>query len=206
MLARYPTRRSWIVGAFVIAAVMAATRFAVNDTATATEQATAITKTEQLRDNLQKALDAAEAQLKPLRANVQALPGQAEKSLREKLDDARRQLEAQKGRVNRTRANLKARAEQKLTETKEAVSEWKAKREIRKLNARAERAEAYAADAIDFAAAAITQAEEAVLEAAVARIDADLPRNRPNRARPEAAQSRFFPPGHRPDAPAFGPG
>ena len=99
MLTRYPTRRSWIVGAFVIAAVMAATRFAVNDTATATEQATAITKTEQLRDNLQKALDAAEAQLKPLRANVQALPGQAEKSLREKLDDARRQLEAQKGRV-----------------------------------------------------------------------------------------------------------
>ena len=54
----------------------------------------------------------------------------------------------------------------------------------RKLNARADRAEARAADAIDLAAAAICEAEEAILEAALARMDADE-RNRPRRPRAE---------------------
>jgi hypothetical protein len=60
-----------------------------------------------------------------------------------------------------------------MKETKEAVSEWKAKRDARKLTARADHAEAYAADAIDFAAFAIDEADEAILDAIVARIDAD---------------------------------
>jgi hypothetical protein len=47
-----------------------------------------------------------------------------------------------------------------------------AKRETRKLNARADRAETYAADAVDDAAARIDEAEEAILYAAVARLDA----------------------------------
>jgi len=57
--------------------------------------------------------------------------------------------------------------------TKEAVSDWKAKRETRKLNARADRAETYAADAIDYAMTSIDEAEEAILDAVVARVDAD---------------------------------
>ena len=49
----------------------------------------------------------------------------------------------------------------------------KASRETRKLNARADRAETYAADTIDFAVASIDEAEDAILESAVARIDTD---------------------------------
>jgi hypothetical protein len=60
-----------------------------------------------------------------------------------------------------------------MHEAKEAISDWKAKRETRKLNARADRDEAYAADAIDFALAGIDEAELAILDAVVARIDAD---------------------------------
>ena len=75
--------------------------------------------------------------------------------------------------LNTIRSNIKARAEEKMHETKEAVSEWKTKREIRKLNARADRDEAYAADATDFAVASIAEAELAVLDAVVARLDAD---------------------------------
>ncbi len=50
---------------------------------------------------------------------------------------------------------------------------WQAKQETQKLKARADRAEAYAADAITYAVAAIDRAEEAILGAVVARMDAD---------------------------------
>src|SRR5262249_28342003 len=101
------------------------------------------------------------------------MSGQTEAALREKLDEARTRLRARKEQVEQFGANLKARAEQKMAETKEAVGEWKAKRDTRKLNTRADRAERYAADAIDFAASSIAEAEEATLDARVARIDAD---------------------------------
>jgi predicted nucleic acid-binding Zn-ribbon protein len=128
---------------------------------------------DQVCDKMRDQFSAIEGRLKSVKTNLQALPGQAEKALRDKLEEARTRLQARKERVEQTRANLKARAQQKMAETREAVSEWKAKRETRKLNARADRAESQAADAIDYALASIDDAEEAILEAVVARIDAD---------------------------------
>ncbi len=131
-------------------------------------------RTDQFCDTLRDRFSKVEGRLKTMGTNIQTLPEQGEKALREKVDEIRRKLQAEKDRVDTIRSNIKARAEQKMHETKEAVSEWKTKREIRRLNARADRDEAYAADAIDFAVASIAEAELAVLEAAVARIDADL--------------------------------
>jgi chromosome segregation ATPase len=130
-------------------------------------------KVDQFCDKLRDRLNTIEGRLQSVKTNMKALPEQAEEALRDKLESARTKLQAQKERVEQTRANLKARAQQKMAETKEAVSEWKAKRETRKLNARTDRAEAFAADAIDDAVASIAQAEEAILDAVVARIDAD---------------------------------
>jgi hypothetical protein len=131
------------------------------------------TKMEQFCDNLRDRLNTMEGRCKSVRTNLQALPEEAENAWREKLEKARQTLQAQKARVEQTRSNLKARGQQKITETKEVVSEWKAKWETRKLNARADRAEAYAADAMDYAMATIDEAEEAILDAVVARFDAD---------------------------------
>ncbi len=130
-------------------------------------------RTDQFCGTLRDRLSKVEGQLKTMGTNIQALPEQGEKALREKVDETRRKLQAEKDRVNTIRSNIKARAEEKMHETKEAVSEWKTKREIRKLNARADRDEAYAADATDFAVASIAEAELAVLDAVVARLDAD---------------------------------
>jgi chromosome segregation ATPase len=130
-------------------------------------------KVDQFCDSLRTRLNAIEGRIESVKANVEILPKQAEKALRDMLDEARTRLQAQKERIEQTRANLKAHAQQKIAETKKAVSEWKAKRETRKLQARADRAEAYAADAIAFALATIDEAEEAILDAVVARIDAD---------------------------------
>src|SRR4051794_32034124 len=120
-------------------------------------------KVDQFCDNLRDRLNTMEARLTSFKTTVQALPEQSQKVVQAKLDEARHELQAQKEHIDQTRAGLEARVQEKLTETKEAIGRWKAKRETQKLNHRAERAEEYATFAIDFAAYAINEAEEAIL-------------------------------------------
>jgi hypothetical protein len=122
---------------------------------------------------LRERLDAIEQRLDSFKASVQDLPGQVDHALRERLEGNRAKVRAQKARVDKTSAMLKTRAQRWLTETDAVVSEWKANREAEKLSVRAIRAEAYAADALDFAVATIDEADAAILGALVARIDAD---------------------------------
>lgn len=128
---------------------------------------------DQFCDMLRDRLNAIDRRLQSVLAEVKGLPDKAEKALQDKLDEARTRLDAEKERLEQTRANLKARAQQMMAATKEVVSQWKAKGEKRKLQARADWAEAYAADAISNAMASIDEAEEAILNAMVARLDAD---------------------------------
>lgn len=124
-------------------------------------------------DGLRDKLNSVEARLQMAKANVQTLAGQAQKGMREKFEDFHRKAKGQKDRMEQVLAKLKTSTQQKVAETKEAVNEWKAKHEMRKLSARAERAETYALDAIDHAVFAIEHAEEAIAEALVARMDAE---------------------------------
>jgi hypothetical protein len=131
------------------------------------------TQVNSIGDRLQNRLDTIEEQIKSTRSRVVAATEQGERALRDKVDEAHDAIQARKQRVEQALANLKARAQQKVTATKEEIADWKAKREVRKLNNRADRAESYAADAIDFALAALDEADAAVLDAVVARLDAD---------------------------------
>ena len=131
------------------------------------------TVVDQFCDKLHDRLNAIEGRFESFKTDMQSLSGKAESVVRGKLEEARRTAEAQKKYIEEIRHNLQTMAQQKLAETKEAVKEWKARRETRKLGARADRAEAYAADAVAYAVAAIDRAEEAILDAAVARMDAD---------------------------------
>jgi DNA repair exonuclease SbcCD ATPase subunit len=124
-------------------------------------------------DNLRDRLNAIEARVESAKANVQTLPGKVEKAMQDKVDEARANLHAQIERIEKTRADLKAWGEQKKAETQAMIREWKAKREAKKLNARADRAEAYAEAALTVALASIDEAEEAILDAVCARRDAD---------------------------------
>ncbi len=128
---------------------------------------------DQFCDKLRDRLNAIEGRFESFKAEMQSLSDQAETAVRGKLEEVRSKLEAQKKHVEQTRDNLKAMAQQKVAETREAVNQWKARGETRKLQARADWAEAYAADAIANALASIDEAEEAILDAVVARIDAD---------------------------------
>jgi len=130
-------------------------------------------KVDKFCDDLRDRLNTVESRLHAAKTNVQALAGQAEETLRQQCDELHRKAQAEKDRIERLRGSLTAKAQQKLAETTEIVREWKAKNETRKLNARADRAQVYAADAIEFAVAAIDEAEKAILDAIVARMDAD---------------------------------
>jgi hypothetical protein len=124
-------------------------------------------------DGLRERLNALERGVQSVKTSVQALPAKADKALWGKINDVRAKLQAQKERVEKARLDLKARADQKVAESMEAINEWKAKREVRKLNARAERAEEYAGAAMVLALVSIDEAEQAILEAVAARMDAD---------------------------------
>ena len=133
-------------------------------------------------DRLRDGLDAVETRLHTVQANVLAMPGKAEHVLQDDLNAARRKVEAQVTRAEQAQEGVKAWAVAKVAETREAVGDWKAKRETKKLKARSDRAEKYAVDALFCGAAAMDEAEAAILEAAVARLDADA--TQPATARP----------------------
>ena len=124
---------------------------------------------------LKDRLHAAEGGLQSVKTSLEALPKKTEQSLRASLDEVQAKFHAEKDHVERIQADLSVRAAHKIEETRDAINEWKTKRETHKLNKRAERKESHAVDALDNALAAISYAEEAILEAAVARVEAKLP-------------------------------
>ncbi len=129
-------------------------------------------RVDKLCDRLRSRLDALELRVDFLKDNVQALPGKAEKALQDTIHATRAKIQAQQEVIEKSRADLKAWGEQKKTETEAMIQEWKATREIQKLNSRADRAEAYAEAATVVALACIDEAEEAMLQAALARMEA----------------------------------
>jgi hypothetical protein len=124
-------------------------------------------------ETLRDRLNAIEDRIKSAKTNVRTVTEKGERAIRQKADEIRGELESRKDSVEQFVANLQVQAQQKVAETTEEVGQWKAQRDARKLNARADRAEEYAVDAIDFSVAAIDEAEGAVLEAVLARLDAD---------------------------------
>jgi len=130
-------------------------------------------RVDQFCDTLKTRLNATEEKVQLLKANLGKLPQQSEQALQKCLAETRAKVEGEKKKVEKAQASLKARAEQKVGEIKEAIGQWKAKREVSKLHARADRAEQYAADAIFVADMAVADAEEAIVDALIARMDAE---------------------------------
>ena len=87
-------------------------------------------RVDQFCDQLKDRLNALENQVDTLKSNLQKLPKQGEQVLQKSLNEARSRIEGQKKKVEQAQASLKARAEQKMAQAKEAINEWKAKREV----------------------------------------------------------------------------
>jgi predicted nucleic acid-binding Zn-ribbon protein len=102
----------------------------------------------------------------------------AEQDVRSHLDSTKKRIEQGRAKVSAAQADMKNWVEQRKTVTSDKIAEWKAKREIGKLQGRADQAERYAEAAIDVAVAAVDEAEQASLEAWLARQDADFVQNK----------------------------
>jgi len=107
-----------------------------------------------------------------LQAKIDGGAQHAEAEVRSHLEKVRGRIEQDRANVAAARAGLDKWAEQRKAATAATIAAWKAKREIDKLQRRAEDAELYAAAAKAIASAAVDEAEQASLEAWLARHDA----------------------------------
>jgi tellurite resistance protein len=125
--------------------------------------------TKQLHDNL----EAVENRIKSLKTSIQSIPQKTQDEIQSKLHAAKANLDAKKHEFDEYRVKLKTQFEEKESEVKLNIEEWKESREIKKLEHRADQAEDYAATAISLAIAALDEAEKVTLEAISARLDAE---------------------------------
>ena len=131
-----------------------------------------IAKVEEFWDRLRDRLNAIEAWLESVKADIRILPWNARMTLRSKLKDARTKLQAQKERVEQTRTELKSPPQLAAELLVESVIGWKAKPDVREPHAGPDAAAANAAAPIDHAVASIDEVKAATLYAAVATLPA----------------------------------
>ncbi len=125
--------------------------------------------TSQLHDNL----EAVEDRAKSLNKSIKSATKKNQAEIESKLDEAKASLAAKKQEFDEYRAKLKTQFEDKESEVKSSIDEWKANREVQKLEHRAEKAEDYAATSVYLAMAMMEEAEEATLMAICSRMDAE---------------------------------
>ena len=141
--------------------------------------------TAQLHDNLEAVEDSPKATLreraKSLNKSIKSATKKNQAEIQSKLDEAKASLAAKKQEFDEYRAKLKTQFEDIESEVKSSVDEWKASREVKKLEHRAEKAEDYAATSVYLAMAMIEEAEAATLTAICNRMDAQVAAGHPKK-------------------------
>jgi hypothetical protein len=123
--------------------------------------------------SLNTKLNDLEGHMSSFKAKLQSAPKQAEEALHKQLNQAQQTIEAQKESVAKAKTSVQNWLDQKKAEVKATIDGWKANHEAKKLAHRADRAEDYAAAAVQVAMSSMDEAEHAVLEAIAARHDAE---------------------------------
>jgi hypothetical protein len=128
---------------------------------------------DQFCESLRLKLTNVDSNMDSLKAKIDGKAQGAEQDVRHHLDSVKKRIEQDRAKVTAAQTNVKSWVDDRKTATADKIAEWKAGREIGKLQGRADRAEAYAAATIDVAVAAVDEAEQAAMEAWLAREDAD---------------------------------
>lgn len=128
---------------------------------------------DQFCENLRIKLTSIDNNMESLKAKIDGKARTAEQDVRSHLDGVKKRVEQDRTKVAAAQADIKKWAEERKATTSEKIAEWKTKREMAKLQSRAESAERYAAGAAVVALAAVDEAEQASLEAWLARKDVE---------------------------------
>jgi chromosome segregation ATPase len=131
------------------------------------------TSADNLKQKLAQHIDAARNKLEALKRDIVGMREEDMDALRKRRDELERRLEGQKERARKLQADITGWRQERVAHTKEAIGSWRKRRELDKLEARAERAEDYAVDLVTVAALDFEEAEQAVLDAVTARFEAD---------------------------------
>ncbi len=132
------------------------------------------TTADDLKQRLAKQLDAARGKIDALKKDIVGLHSEDMEELRHRRDEINKRLDEQKDKARKLQAEIASWREEKVAHTQEAIGTWRQRREVQKLQKRAERAEEYALDLVSVAAYDFEEAEQAVLDAVVARFDANV--------------------------------
>jgi hypothetical protein len=124
--------------------------------------------TKQLHDNLEMLEDRATN----LKESIQGAPKKTQAEIEHRLDEVKASLSDKKNQFDEYRARLKVQFEERESEVKSTVDEWKSGRQVKKLEHRADKSEEYATTSTFLAMAMMEEAEKATLEAISARLDA----------------------------------
>lgn len=128
---------------------------------------------ESSKQKLSKEIDAAKGKLEALKRDIAEMHEEDKATLRARQAEIRARLDEQKANAQDLHAKITNWKNEKKQQTAESIASWKQRREVDKLQNRAERAEGYAIDMVTVAAADFDEAEEAVYDAIVARAEAE---------------------------------
>jgi chromosome segregation ATPase len=127
-----------------------------------------------LKEKLQEHMEAAQTRLGELREELASIREEDRETLRQRSAELQERLEQHKAKAKQARADIQTWQQEKTAHTKEAIASWRQKREIKKLQNRADRASAYAEQAVVIASLDFEEAEQAILDALAARFDAEM--------------------------------
>ncbi len=127
---------------------------------------------DQFCEDLRIKLTSIDNNMKALKARIDGNV-RSEEDVRNYLEGVKKRIDQDRAKVTAAQADIKKWVEERKATTGEKIAEWKTKREMAKLQGRAESAERYAAAAAIVASAAVDEAEQASVEAWLARKDAD---------------------------------
>ena len=143
------------------------------NTTETTDSGAARPKSDELKQKLSDQIAEARSRLDDLQSDLKQLSEEDRESLEQKSEEIRGRLEQGKQRAQQMRADIVSWKNEKIGHTRDAIASWQQRREVRKLQSRAERAEDYALQAVTIAALDFEEAEQAVVDAVVARLDAE---------------------------------
>jgi hypothetical protein len=124
-------------------------------------------------EDLRQKLTIIESGLQGLKAKVEANEVHDERDVRNHLNRVRKRIDQGRTNVYAAKAEVKSWAEDRNSITADKIAQLKTKRDVAKLQGRANKAERYSVAAVKVATAVIDEAEQASLEAWLARADAD---------------------------------
>ena len=128
---------------------------------------------DQFCENLRIKLTSIDNNMESLKAKIDSKAKTAEQDVRSHLDGVKKRIEQERTKATAAQADMKKWADERKATADAKIAEWKTKRELAKLQNRADGAGRYAAAAAVVALAAVDEAEQASLEAWLARRDAD---------------------------------